>query len=711
MNKKILREKCGVIGVYTASNHAAFFIKQGLSALQHRGQESAGVSISKPTGKIKTYKNMGLVPLVLTEKILADLGNSKLAIGHTRYATSGGGAIENAQPIEVHAGKYSLSIGHNGNIPDVANLRQELGERKKTTSDTVLVAKVLLKKRPQFSSWEETLKDVLPQCRGAYNFVILTNDKTLFAVRDSYGIWSLCLGKLDNGWVVASESVALDAIGADFVRDVAPGEIIKITADGTISSYFFGEPKHPQHSLFEYIYFARPDSFINGRRVRSGREESGKFLGIRIKKKGLKPDVVVPVFESGYPAAKGVAEFLKIPIADAITTSNYVGRTFIQPGQDNRVKAVNGKHNIVPDDILGKKIVVVDDSAVRMTTSRALVETLRDAGASQVYMGIASPPVVTQCDLGIDMRSKKDLPAAKFAKKPMDVIEKQIAQHITADAMIYLPIEETCLAMGGTKEDFYWYPFGGPHPMRGKQQIFTKLKKSVNDKVKICIFASGKGTNVQDIIDGIKNGEMDAEIISIVSNKEDAYVLSRAKKYTIPTQLIPYKGKMSDRVARRKYDQTLLSYIKTIKPDLIFLSGWQIVLGQDFLQQTQKMQIPTINHHPALLSTDTSKTLATSRGPIAVLRGGHVGQYAFDQKFQVSGITAHQVLPGDTFDVGPVIMKSEVRIKPDDTLDSWKEKMLSTEHLLVSTMMKRVIHMMKNGIDISKGDFPWGAGS
>jgi hypoxanthine phosphoribosyltransferase len=192
----------------------------------------------------------------------------------------------------------------------------------------------------------------------------------------------LCLGKLGDGWVIASESVALDAIGAEFVRDVAPGEIITITAHGKLHSSFFGETKRIQHSLFEYVYFARPDSFINGRRVRAGREESGRLLGERIKSKGLKLDVVVPIFESGYPAARGVARSLQIPLVDAITTSNYVGRTFIQPGQENRTRAVSGKHNIVPDEIVGKKIVVVDDSAVRLTTSRSLIESLKDARIS-----------------------------------------------------------------------------------------------------------------------------------------------------------------------------------------------------------------------------------------------------------------------------------------------------------------------------------------
>ncbi len=704
------REKCGVVGVYSSENHAAAFARRALASLQHRGQESAGISILSSKGKIVTKKGMGLVPHVITDDVLKKLQVSKFAIGHNRYSTSGRSSLMNAQPLDIKHGKYQLSIGHNGNIPKIAHIRKKLKSAKKITSDTALMAELLLQSRSSFSSWEETLSQVLPEFKGAYSLTLLTNDGSIFGVRDPYGIRPLCLGRLKDGWIIASESVALDSIGADFVRDIKRGEIIKIDSEGKLNSYFFGEPKHPKICIFEYIYFSRPDSFINGRRVRAGREESGRLLGERLKKKNIKADAVIPTFDSGYPAAKGVAEVLNLPIIDAITTSHYIGRTFIQPGQENRIAAVNGKHNIVPDEIIGKKIIVVDDSAVRLTTSRILVRGFKQAGAKEVYMAFASPPVVNQCDLGIDMRSKKDLPASRFEKEPFTTIEKKVAELISADDVVYLPIEETAKAMGGEKEDFYYYPFGGPHPIREKQQIFAKRKRKINTKPKICVFISGSGTNLQKIIDHVKTGDIDGEIVSVVSNKKDAYGLLRAQNYNIPTKVISYEKKLSDLDSRKKYGQALIQYIKDVNPDVIVLAGWLMVLGDTFLQKMQQMEIPVINLHPALMTQGFEKNIQTSQGQMPVLRGWgmHVIKPPFEDDWPVSGVTVHQILPRNKFDTGPIIMQAEVRRKKDDTLSIWEKKIHETEYMLLPAALKRVLHVTNHyNIDVSKGEFPW----
>jgi len=707
MSKIDLKEKCGVVAVWDANGNAPHLSRLALAALQHRGLESAGISIFTPTNKIVTYKGMGLVPHILTDSVISQLGTSKIVVGQNRYGTSGESSFANAQPIDISSKKYQIAIGHNGNIPDVGNLRKYLGKNEKETSDTTLMAKVLIKERPSFKNWEETLIHTLPMFEGAYNLTMLTEDGSIFAVRDPLGIRPLCLGKLPNGLIIASESVSLDTSGAEFIRDVAPGELIKIDINGNLNSYFFGESKRHQFCIFEYIYFARPDSFMNGRRVKAGRERSGILLAQRIKEKNLKPDIVIPVFDSGYPAAKGVAKELGLPLVDAITTSHYIGRTFIQPGQEKRVAAVGGKHNVVADEVIGKKVVVVDDSAVRLTTSFALARELKKAGATEIYMAFASPPVVDQCDLGIDMRSKKELPAAKFENEPIEVIEKNIAELIKADKVIYLPIEQTAFAMGGKKEDFYYTPFGGPHPIRDKQQPLPKRKKKIIGKPKICVFISGSGTNLQEIINGIEKDDIDAKIVGVVSNKKEAFGLTRAKKHNIPTSVLAYEGKMSDKKARAEYEKKLITEITRLNPDLIVLAGWMIVLGDDFLKAIQKKQIPIINLHPALMTEKLEETIQTSRGRVNVIRGANAIKESFEKMHPVSGVTVHQVMPGDNFDVGPIVMRAEIRRKPDETLLSWEKKTHETEYMILPTAIKRVLHIMKNNIDISRGEFIW----
>jgi amidophosphoribosyltransferase len=706
-----LREKCGVVGVFTTDDTAPYIARRASASLQHRGQESAGMSVLSPDGKISTYKKMGLVPHVLTESVLKRLGPGHAAIAQNRYATFGGSHEGNAQPIAMLQGDFQLSLGHNGNIPDVSNIKSQLSPRFKASGDTELMTALLHKKRKtEYQSWEQTFINVLPQFRGAYSLTILTNDGSVFGIRDPYGIRPLCFGKMENGWIIASESVALDAVGADFVREIKPGEILKISKDGKLTSYFFGEPKRLQYCLLECVYFDRPDSFVNGIRIRAGREASGHLLGKRMKQKGVLPDVVVPTFDSGYPAAKGVAHELGLPIVDAITTSHYVGRTFIQPGQNNRITAVNGKHNIVPDEVRGKKIVIVDDSVIRMTTSSALTRKFKEAGVKEVYIASASPPVVNQCDLGIDMRAKKELPAAKFEKDPVEVIEKKVADYIGADAVIYLPIEETTKAFGGKPKDFYWTPFGGPHPIRGKQEIFPKLTHKITGKPKICVFAShhSKGSNLENIINHIESGNIHAQISNVLASSKDSYSLVRAKNHNIPTTVISFVGKLSDTSAREKYEKQLIAHIEKTKPDVILLSGWSFILSDSFLEKMEALQIPVINHHPALLTSDASDTVATSAGIIPVIRGNNKFDASFASRVPVSGLSVHQVLPGNMYDVGPVIMKAEVRRNSEDTLETWEERNREMEYLLLPAALNRVLHVLQSGIDVSRGTFPWG---
>lgn len=702
-------EKCGVIGVWCAEKIAPYLIRKGLSTLQHRGQESAGISIYTQEDKIQSYKGMGLIPNVLTAEVIHKLGECKAAIGHNRYSTTGSSSECNAQPVTLKKGEFQISIGHNGNIPDFNGLLNALETKpgEDCSSDTYLVAQLLLQERPKYSDWDETLRNTLPRIRGAFSFIIMTSDGSIYAARDPYGIRPFCLGKFEDGWIIASESVAVDLTGAEFLRDIKPGEIVKISFEGKLSSFFFGEPKRPQNCIFEYIYFSRPDSFENGIRVRNGREASGRLLGKRILKKGIKADAIVPVFDSGYPAAKGVARELDLPLVDAITVSHYIGRTFIQPGQENRLAAVNGKHNIISDEIFGKRVIVVDDSAVRMTTSKRLCHGLKEAGAELVYMVFASPPVVNHCDMGIDMKSKKELPASKWEHEPLDVIEKNVAQLMGADGVVYLPIEDIARAMGRTKEDFYYYPFGGPHPIRDSQHVFPRMKKKINSKPKIAVLISGSGTNLREIINQVNSGDIEAKIVSVISNNKDAYGIKKAKDHNIPAFILPYEDKINDREKRKEYDMRLLDIINKTRADIAILAGWNLVLGDEFLSSVTQKEIPVINLHPSLLTNHLKDHIATSRGTIPVIRGPRAIKDAFDQRLPVLGVTVHQILPKNNFDIGPVILKEEVRRRNNDTLETFGKRIHEAEYRVLPTAIKRIIHVMKEGIDVSKGGFYW----
>jgi formyltetrahydrofolate-dependent phosphoribosylglycinamide formyltransferase len=392
---------------------------------------------------------------------------------------------------------------------------------------------------------------------------------------------------------------------------------------------------------------------------------------------------------------------------DAITVSHYAGRTFIQPGHENRMAAVNGKHNIISDEIRDKRIIVVDDSAVRLTTSKKLCLGLKDAGAKEVYMVFASPPVVNHDDMGIDMKSKKELPASNWAHEPLEIIEKNVAKLMGADEVVYLPIEDISRAMGRTKEDFYYYPFGGPHPIRDPQHEFTKLKKKINSKPKIAVLISGTGTNLQEIIDQVNNGDIEAKIVSVISNKKDAYGFKRAEVHNIPSFILPYEGKLNDLKKRKEYDKLLLDLVLKTETNIIVLAGWTFILGDEFLSSVAQKEIPVINLHPALLTNHLKDTIPTSRGTIPVIRGSHAIKDAFDRHLPVSGVTVHQVLAEKNFDIGPVILTEEVRIWNNDTFEIFEKRIHEAEYRALPTAIKRVIHVMKEGVDVSKGGFYW----
>jgi amidophosphoribosyltransferase len=423
------REECGVFGVWAPGEDVAKLTYYGLYALQHRGQEAAGIAVSDGSALV-VYKDLGLVAQVFDEPTLDSL-RGHIAIGHCRYSTTGSSTWENAQPtFRTTRTGTGIALGHNGNLVNTADLADrvaKLGVADATvTTDSDLITG-LLTGYPDLSVEAAAVK-VLPTLRGAFSLVFM-DEHTLYAARDGYGVRPLVLGRLDRGWVVASETAALDIVGASFVREVEPGELISIDDDGLRSERFV-QPT-PKGCLFEYAYLARPDTTIAGRNVQAARVEVGRRLA---REHPAEADLVIPVPESGTPAAIGFAEQSGIPYGLGLVKNSYVGRTFIQPSQTIRQLGIRLKLNPLRDVLRGKRIVVVDDSIVRGNTQRALVRMLRESGALEVHVRISSPPVKWPCFYGIDFASRAELIA-----NGLDV--EGVRRSIGADSLGYVSLE------------------------------------------------------------------------------------------------------------------------------------------------------------------------------------------------------------------------------------------------------------------------------
>ncbi|MGH3735365.1 MAG: amidophosphoribosyltransferase [Micromonosporaceae bacterium] len=394
------QDACGVFGVWAPGDEVAKLAYFGLYALQHRGQEAAGIAVSDGSG-IVVYKDVGLVAQVFDEPTLASL-TGQIAIGHTRYSTTGASNWENAQPtLRSTETGTTVALAHNGNLVNSAELARQLGAVEEATSDTALVSSLLVA-RPDISV-QAAAMELLPTLQGAFSFVFM-DEHTLYAARDPQGVRPLVLGRLDRGWVVASENAALDIVGASFVREVEPGELIAIDEHG-LRSERFANPA-PKGCIFEYVYLARPDATIAGRNVYAARVDIGRKLA---REHPVEADLVIPSPESGTPAAIGYAEEAGITYGMGLVKNAYVGRTFIQPSQTIRQLGIRLKLNPLRDVIRGKRIIVVDDSIVRGNTQRAIVRMLREAGAVEVHVRISSPPVKWPCFYGIDFATRAEL--------------------------------------------------------------------------------------------------------------------------------------------------------------------------------------------------------------------------------------------------------------------------------------------------------------
>ncbi|WP_314175724.1 amidophosphoribosyltransferase [Streptomyces winkii] len=457
------QDACGVFGVWAPGEEVAKLTYFGLYALQHRGQESAGIAVSNGS-QILVFKDMGLVSQVFDETSLGSL-RGHIAVGHARYSTTGASVWENAQPTFRATGHGSIALGHNGNLVNTVELAELVAERSTensgratrvaATNDTDLVTALLAGQTDEDGTpltVEQAAPVVLPQVKGAFSFVFM-DEHTLYAARDAQGVRPLVLGRLERGWVVASETSALDIVGASFIREVEPGEMIAVDEDG-LRSTRFAEAK-PKGCVFEYVYLARPDTDIAGRNVYLSRVEMGRKLAAEAP---AEADLVIATPESGTPAAIGYAEASGIPYGSGLVKNSYVGRTFIQPSQTIRQLGIRLKLNPLKEVISGKRLVVVDDSIVRGNTQRALVRMLREAGAAEVHVRISSPPIKWPCFFGIDFANRAELIANGLSVE-------EIGKSLGADSLAYISLDGMTEATTIAKPQLCRACFDGEYPM------------------------------------------------------------------------------------------------------------------------------------------------------------------------------------------------------------------------------------------------------
>jgi amidophosphoribosyltransferase len=458
------RDECGVFGVFAPEHDVARLAYFALFALQHRGQESAGIATAEAGGGLMmTLRDTGLVNQVFDEQKLRTL-QGNLAIGHVRYSTTGSSGWENSQPIYRGGDNRELALAHNGNLINAVELHAELrakGVSFSSTSDSEIIA-ALLATHPA-DTIEEAVADALPRLKGAFSTVALTHEGVV-AFRDPHGLRPLALGRLGDRWCVASESCAFDIIGASFERDVKPGEVVRLSEDG-LSARQVVEGQRRAFCVFEHIYFARPDSLLEGNRTQVSRRKMGEILW---REAPVEADVVIAVPDSGNPAAAGYAKASGLPKDDGLIKNRYVARTFIQPGQELRKHGLRMKFNPLTEVVEGKRLVVVDDSIVRGNTTRQIVQMLRDAGAAEVHMRISAPPIRNPCHYGVDMSTREEMIAHERSVE-------EISAELGCDSLAYLSLEGVYEAIRATRETHCDACFTGEYPLPGTEEAAGKF--------------------------------------------------------------------------------------------------------------------------------------------------------------------------------------------------------------------------------------------
>ncbi|MBU1198140.1 amidophosphoribosyltransferase [Candidatus Micrarchaeota archaeon] len=662
-----VKEKCGVIGVSgkTPSVEVPLSLFHGLTALQHRGQESAGITVVR-NKKLRTIKAMGLVSEVFDYEDLDWLTGS-VGAGHVRYSTTGTSTVDNAQPLMRHANGLQIAISFNGNIVNYEELKQRLGGSLKfsCTADTELILQLfadhlkrLHTRVPSSADYITAMQSVMTQLEGAYSLILLLSNGVLIAARDPQGYKPLCLGRkrtLVNELVyVASETVALDALDAQYDREILPGEIVVIQGTSVESKVMKARPR--AHCMFEYVYFARPDSIINGRHVYQVREN----LGIELARPfHNEVDVVIPVPDSGRSAALGFSRESGVPFAEGLIKNRYIHRTFIMPADSKRKSSIRLKLSPVKPLIEGKRVAIVDDSIVRGHTTRKLVKMLRSVGAKEIHLLISCPPIIAPCYMGIDFPTYKELIASARNTE-------QIRAELGADSVQYMSLDGLVNSIGLPREDICLSCLTDVYPTE-KINAYARGRKKLERSFNIAVLVSGRGSNLQSIIDAVDNKSLHVNISVVISNRPDAHALKRAEQHGIDAVCIDSKA-YSDRIGHEK---AILKELQKRDVRLVVLAGYMRIVGETLLKPfTGRI----INIHPTLLPK--------FKGCMGI----HCHEQVLASGDQESGCSVHLVT--SDVDGGIVLGQRRVPVKPRDTAEKLAERVLIEEHKLLPEMIK-----------------------
>ncbi|MCL2451802.1 amidophosphoribosyltransferase [Candidatus Saccharibacteria bacterium] len=670
-----MREKCAVFGIFVPELEVARVAVYGLWALQHRGQEGTGI-VSSDGRKLYKHVGEGLVSQVFSESSTDKL-RGHIAIGHNRYSTTDTARAHHIQPLLDL--EHGFALAHNGNIPDCAKMIKFLGERGVDTrwlSDSgMMLAVIGYYMSEENLALEAAIKRAWPLFTGAFSIVAMDHDK-LVAFRDKRGIRPLSIARLGGGYVVASETCAFDTIGAQFLRDVEPGEMVVIDAEGLSSIQV--EKGHETLDIFELIYFARPDSVVSGLSVNKVRKDFGRRMAREFK---IKADVVVPVPSSGIPAALGYAEESGIPFDMGLVKNRYIHRTFIHPTPELREHDLSIKLNPVVDSIRGKRIILVDDSIVRGTTMRKLVKMVFAAGAAEVHLAIGSPPVKFPDFYGINTPDMAELIATYMT-------EDQICNFVGATSLNYISFDGMIKATGRTRGDFSTACFDGNYPLSIGSRART-LK--AEPPTRIAIMASGNGTTAESIIRAAAGDKMFAEVPLVITSKPDAGVIERVKKLKKELGLkveVAVVGKTTHPPTAkenlgagemsRAEEKAIMDLLKQHKIDLVLLLGYMRKVGSKLIQRygwrddyLSVFQARMLNTHPGLLPETTG------------LFGVNVQQHVLDKKRSRAGQTLH--VASAKYDDGPIVAEHRIMVEPGETAEELfaRVQKLEKENLVV----------------------------